>query len=49
MLSPRITANGSTIGEMFGRAQSVRDSAFAFLGGTVQVFQAKFPAVREQP
>ena len=41
-------ANGTTVGEVFGQTQRVRDSAFAFLVGVVQVLQAEFLAVSQQ-
>ncbi len=41
-------ANGAAVGEMFGQAQRVRDSAFAFLISVVQVLQSEFFAVGQQ-
>src|SRR5580698_3629550 len=41
-------ADAAAIGEMLGQAQGVRDAAFAFLIGVVQMLQAEFLAVGQQ-
>ena len=48
MLSPRIDADALAVGEMLGQRQRVRDAAFAFLIGVVQMLQAELAAVGQQ-
>ena len=49
MLSPRITQIAPAIGKMFRQRQRIRDAAFALLVGVIQVLQAEFLAVGQQP
>ena len=42
-------ADAPSVGKVFGQPQGIGNAAFAFLIGVVEVLQAEFPAVGEQP
>lgn len=46
---PQDNADLSIIGEIFGRLESVGDSAFPFLISIIDVLEAKFLAIPEEP